>query len=448
MKRLKQLLAILLVLLTVLSVAACAQDPGVTAAPGGDDSIGGDTAPTASGDSVSATTEPIVLDIDLTQPWHKQINMSMDSDQHGAFSDVGYYYTKGGMLSFMDTANGISVLLCHNAGCEHDDDDCDAYIRMCRVMFYSGEHIYYNELIPSDPAGIHIYRRNADGTGEEKVTTLGQEYVTENTSVYVGEYLAIENAVYFTAYISQSIKHEDGSIEMKDGDMILVRLDLETGKQEELGWFADTQLRLVGCREDALLYYTLQLPTNDDIFSDEYAEQQRKMPARLQVWSGSAGGSVTLLDKPFEEFSYLKGLHDGKLLYSKEGIHETWGYDLGTGVDAVYDLEPSSVLVNENYIEDSSEVDYYEQVYSKLLDLRTGKHIASEYDDADISVRNVTDRGMIIEINYVGIPCLNDLGQLTTPRLRDILAYVSFDAIEDGLQESDLLVISDKTYEN
>ena len=53
---------------------------------------------------------------------------------------------------------------------------------------------------------------------------------------------------------------------------------------------------------------------------------------------------------------------------------------------------------------------------------------------------------MIIEINYMGIPCLNDLGQLTTPSLRDIFAYVSFDAIEDGLQESDLLVISDKTY--
>ena len=439
MKRLKQLLAILLALMIVLPVTACRQDP-VATTPADDGMIDSDPAATT-------TTKPIVLDIDLTQPWRAQTKMNLNALQYGAFSDVGYYYTKGGMLSFMDTTNGISVLLCHNAGCEHDDDDCDAYIRMCQIMFYSGEHIYYNELIPSDPAGIHIYRRNADGTGEEKVTTLGREYVTENTSVYIGEYLASENAVYFTAYISQSIKHEDGSIEMKDGDMILVRLDLKTGKQETLGWFADTQLRLIGCRDDALLYYTLQLPSNDDIFSDEYAEQQQKMPARLLVWSASAGGSVTLLDKPFKEFSYLKGLHDGKLLYSKEGFHETWGYDLGTGEDAVYDLEPGSVLVNENYIEDSSEEDEYKQVYSKLLDLRTGKHIVSEYDDADISVRNVTDRGMIIEINYKGIPCLNDLGQLTTPRLREILAYVSFDAIEDGLQRSDLMVISDKVYE-
>ena len=440
MKKLKQLFAILLVLVMALSATACRQDPDGTTATGGNNA-------TTSSDPATTTTKPIVLNIDLTQPWHKQINMSMDSDQHGAFSNVGYYcLTNGGKLSFMDTTNGVLVPLCYNAGCAHDDEDCDAYLRMCRIMFYSGDHIYYNKWTPSDPAGIHIYRRNADGTGEEKIATLGQEYAGEDISIYVGEFIACENAAYFTAYISQAIKHEDGSVEMRSRDMILVRLDLKTGKQEELGWFADTQLRLIGCRDDALLYYTLQLPSAEDIFSDDYAQQMQRMPARLLVWSASAGGSVPLLDKPFKEFSYLKGLHDGKLLYSKEGIHETWGYDLGTGEDAVYDLEPSSVLVNENYIEDSSEEDEYKQVYSKLLDLRTGKHIVSEYDDADISVRNVTDRGMIIEINYMGIPCLNDLGQLTTPSLRDIFAYVSFDAVEDGLQESDLLVSSDKTY--
>ena len=449
MKRLKQLLAILLALMMVLSVTACRQDPDVTTAPGGDDSIGGDTAPTTSGDSVSATTEPIVLDIDLTQPWRAQTKMNLNAQQYGAFSDVGYYYTAGGgRLYFMDTINGISVILCHNAGCKHEDADCEAYIPGCMIMFYGNGHIYYNKHVPYDRSGIHLFRRNPYGTAEEKIGTLGQEYADEDISIYVGEFIACENAAYFTAYISQAIKHEDGSIEMRSRDMILVRLDLKTGKQEELGWFADTQLRLIGCRDDALLYYTLQLPSAEDIFSEDYAQQMQSVPARLRVWSGSAGGSVTLLDKPLKEFSFLKGLHDGKLLYSKEGIHETWAYDLGTGEDAVYDLEPSSVLVNENYIEDSSEVDEYKQVYSKLLDLRTGKHIVSEYDDADISVRNVTDRGMIIEINYEGIPCLNDLGQLTTPRLRDIFAYVSFDAIEDGLQESDLLVISDKTYED
>ena len=54
---------------------------------------------------------------------------------------------------------------------------------------------------------------------------------------------------------------------------------------------------------------------------------------------------------------------------------------------------------------------------------------------------------MIIEINYMGIPCLDDYGQTIIPRLRDILAYVSFEAIEDGLQMTDLLVISDQTYD-
>lgn len=440
MKKLKQLFAILLVLVMALSATACGQHPVVTTPTGEDSSTGGN--------SVDATTKPIVLDIDLTQPWRAQTKMNLNTVQYGAFSDVGYYYTAGGgRLYFMDTTNGISVLLCHNAGCKHEDADCEAYIPGCMIMFCGSGHIYYNKHVPYDRSGIHLFRRNPDGTAEEKIATLGEEYAGEDISINVSEFIACENAAYFTAYVSETIKHEDGSLEVQDRDMILARLDLKTGKQQELGWFADTQLRLIGCRDDALLYYTLQLPSNDDIFSDDYAQQMQRMPARLLVWSASAGGSVPLLDKPFKEFSYLKGLHDGKLLYSKEGIHETWGYDLGTGEDAVYDLEPGSVLVNENYIEDSSEEDEYKQVYSKLLDLRTGKHIVSKYDDADISVRNVTDRGMIIEINYKGIPCLNELGQLTTPSLRDILAYVSFDAIEDGLQESDLLVISDKTYD-
>lgn len=443
MEKRKRLLALLLIPAILLALSACGKESRPT--------VPSDTttAPVESPDPSDGSnpTQPIVLDIDLTQPWRAQTKMNLNTVQYGAFSDVGYYYTAGGgRLYFMDTTNGISVILCHNAGCKHEDADCEAYIPGCMIMFYGNGHIYYNKHVPYDRSGIHLFRRNPDGTAEEKIATLGQEYAGEDISINVSEFIACENAAYFTAYVSETIKHEDGSLELRDRDMILVRLDLKTGKQEELGWFADTQLRLIGCRDDALLYYTLQLPSAEDIFSDDYAQQMQSVPARLRVWSGSAGGSVTLLDKPFKEFSYLKGLHDGKLLYSKEGIHETWAYDLGTGEDAVYDLEPSSVLVNENYIEDSSEEDEYKQVYSKLLDLRKGKHIASEYDDADISVRNVTDRGMIIEINYMGIPCLNDLGQLTTPSLRDIFAYVSFDAIEDGLQESDLLVISDKTY--
>lgn len=439
MKRLKHLLVVLLALMMVLSVAACRQDPVVTT-PTDDGTI--------DSDPVSTTTKPTVLDIDLTQPWHKQINMSMDSGQHGAFSDVGYYcLTNGGKLSFMDTANGVLVPLCYNAGCAHDDEDCDAYLRMCRIMFYSGDHIYYNKRTRSDAAGIHIYRRNADGTGEEKIAVLGQKYAGGDISLAFGEYLASEKAAYFTAYISQAIKHEDGSVEMRSRDMILVRLDLKTGEQEELGWFADTQLRLLGCRDDALLYYTLQLPFEEDIFSDDYDAQLQEMPSRLRVWSGSTGGSVTLLEKPFEEFSDLKGLHDGKLLYGKYGIHETWGYDLGTGVDAVYDLEPSSVLVNENYIVDCSESEPDEGSYPKLRDLRTGKYIVSEFDDAGISVKNVSDRGMIIEFTYYGTPYVTEMGYMATPILRTILAYVSFGAIEDGLQKSDLMVISDKVYD-
>ena len=434
----KRIVTFLMAAALLLALAGCKKDPQPTLSP-----ETGAPSVTTVPNGTTAPTGPITVDIDMSAPWQTQKKGNTNHPNEGTFSEAGYYYTVGNYLFFMDTANGISVILCHKAGCSHDERDCEAYLPNCMVLFYCNGHLYYNKLVPGDPGGIHLFRRSADGTGEEKVCALGQSYASDSISIYPSEYMVSEKAVYFTAYIMETIQHDDGTVEIRDRDMILVRLDPQTGKQQELGLFASTQLRLIGCRDDALLYYTMQLPDEKDMFSDEYAQIQARLPARLQVWSAAANASAVLLEKPFRDFSYLSGLHRGKLIYSAENGERLMAFDLVSGEDGASELSAGFVPINDRYVIDSSTHDHSSHSYDKLLDLQTGQYLASELEGADLRAKAVTDSGCVMEFVYYGTPYINDLGQTVVPRLREILAYVSFDALADGLQNADLLTIRD-----
>jgi hypothetical protein len=168
-------------------------------------------------------------------------------------------------------------------------------------------------------------------------------------------------------------------------------------------------------------------------------------PARLQVWSESAGDCVTLFEKPNKECKWILGLRGGKVYYTDDVKYYT--YEIATEIHAELDWTEYYMLVNENYLldpdgdmPDEEEV----KIYSKLIDIRTGQYVPSDYDDAVPRVLNVTDRGCVLEITYYG-ELIKESN--TLPRLRQIVAYVAFDSLEDGLQESDLLVISDEKFE-
>ena len=161
-------LSILLAAILLLSIAGCVQNPPVTTV-----TTGNDVPSSATG----TTTKPAVFDVDLSASWTAA---DIRFGGRAAFSDVGCYHLPGGKLSFMDTENGISVILCQKAGCDHADTTCEAYIPNPHMIFYSGGHIYYDKLVRSDPYSIHVFRRNADGTGEEEIAVLGQNLKLRN----------------------------------------------------------------------------------------------------------------------------------------------------------------------------------------------------------------------------------------------------------------------------
>ena len=103
MKKMKSVLCVLLAAMLMLSLTACVRNPDATTVP---------QSPTTTVPPVTSTPEGLKVDLDK--------NWTIGIASSGPFSEVGYYYFSDYFLSFMDTENGTSVILCSKAGCQHD----------------------------------------------------------------------------------------------------------------------------------------------------------------------------------------------------------------------------------------------------------------------------------------------------------------------------------------
>ena len=440
MKKYGKSLSFLLVMALLLSLAACVQNPDVTTASDGDNiTTGGNVPPTTGIDSPAATTKPIVLDIDLTDPW---TTPDMYYGDVGALTEFGYYHlTDNGLLTFTDISNGITVILCHKAGCTHAGDDleeCEAVIPACSILFHSNGYIYFDRLVKDDPNKVHLFRRKADGTAEEKIAVLGEDYISYNTSIVIGQSIAADGALYFSLSAMEDVVQDDGSIAIMERDSLLIRLDLNTGKQKEIAHFSDVFIQLFGARNDALLFYTQDTLPSEEIGKPDYYERTEKLPARLRVWSESSGGCVTLFEKPNKECVWIHGLQNDRIYYyDHEGMY---AYDLATGEFQTTELPLDAQIISENLFLGGGGI-IKDREFARFLDVRTGQYISSAFDDMQISVKNKSGIGCIMKISFIGT---FEEESSTVPVERIIYAYVPFAAMEDGLQESDLLVISDE----
>ena len=173
----KKVLCILLAAMLMLSLTACVKQP---------DGTTGDGVSTPTTTVPVGTGAPEGVKVDLNDQW------VINTDGGHRFSEAGYYYLSDYFLYFMDTENGNSVILCSKAGCQHDKAEdwdeiyaCEAFIDGCTIMFYSDGYLYFDKHERDNPNAIHLYRRNADGTGEVKLATLGEGYFTQTAEVDV-----------------------------------------------------------------------------------------------------------------------------------------------------------------------------------------------------------------------------------------------------------------------
>lgn len=314
------------------------------------------------------------------------------------------------------------------------------------MMFYSDGHIYYDEPARSDPDSIHIFRRNADGTAEESVAVLGQAYFSPQTSLYIGEYLAAEGALYFTAYLMEAVKQDDGSILLLERDAILFRLDLATGKQQEILRKRDTLIRLIGARKDALLFYTVDKLPAETIGDPGYYEEMMNKPAGFQVWDKNNDSFLVLREGTYADFTEILGLQGDKIYYYDRG-GKILTYEMASDTVSETEWEDIYEILGDRYIL-SGKADYFAKTFPQFTDCETGQIIPNDYDDAEITVQNKSTTGCVIQIEYTGEPEPAGQDSYTIPTLRRMLAYVSYDAMSDGLQEKDLLIIADEIYDD
>ncbi len=423
----KKVFCILLAAMLMLSLTACVQQPDGTTGNGAHTT----TVPVGTG-------APEGIKIDLNDGW------TVGFASSGSFSDVGYYYLSDSFLYFMDTENGNSVILCSKAGCQHDKAEdwdeifaCEAYVRSTTVFFYYDGHLYYEKFEKDNPNAIHLYRRNADGTGEEKVATLCEEFFSQTTEAQPGEYIIADGMMYYTAAINEITQPEPNNFVIQKTGELLMRLDLKTGKEKEILRLKDAYIYLQAARKDALIFQKLDsLPYEEMV--GPLGDKMDNMPTRLQIWTESSGTATTIFEKTDEQ-CWMVGVYGGKAYYvGRNEFAGRYTYDFATGEHATANLPENSKIINENYWS----VYDFEEFKTTIYDFRTGKPVSGDFADWSINFREVGEKGGIVDLDlFTGITPESVLISAA-----EIYGYVPFAAMEDGLQKEDILIISEKEY--
>ena len=358
-------------------------------------------------------------------------------DARGAFSEDGYYYTsKYGCLYFFDVSNGNSVCLCSKFNCSHDSDleggsryACDAYLGVYPFNgFFRDGRLYY---VTNDALyGPYLYRRNADGTGVQKLFPLGHDYISQDTSVEIYSYQCVGNWLFYELSLVKIASDESGGTVFTKANTLLMRMDLLTGTEELLlSVDADVSLKPRAVGSNSVIYSQLlchRVTEGED-------RQEVLKPYKIQVMrlDLNTKESKQLLEAAWGDGLSILTVKDDKLWYTM-GIGEQGAcrqYDLKTGKDTV--LFPASTLT---YINEGFGIRLDEGTgQSYLVDMKTGKDLPTEFAQDSLYVQNVSDKGVVI--------LRTQLGEGTSVKGRTYF-YYTFESLKDGLQETDGMYIS------
>ena len=428
MRKMKSILCVLLAAMLMLSLAACVQNPDATTALPSE--TGSGTATTAP----AGTNAPEGVKVDLNDGWTIGIAST------GPFSEVGYYYLSDYFLYFMDTQNGTSVILCSKAGCQHDKAEdwdeiyaCEAFIDGCTIMFYSDGYLYFDKHERDNPNAIHLYRRNADGTAEKKVATLCESYFSQTASVEIAGYLCADGILYYSAPIYRIVEESPNNFVDTRSEVLLMRLDLTTGKEKEILRLKNAYIMPLAAREDALIFHRLDaLPQNE---MKDY-EKRKNLPSLLQVWTENNGTAATIFESTYEKCSLI-GMYGDKFYYSGRNEYAgIYAYDFGTGEHISTNLPENARILNENYWSVSGELS------TTIYDFRTGEPVHGDFDDWRINYYEIGELGFNAMLRL----CTGKTEKGEFIVEKKIEGYIPFSAMEDGLQKEDILIIYEEEY--
>ena len=118
------------------------------------------------------------------------------------FSDKGFYYVNGKNIWFYDMESGKKSVLCNKANCEHNSEECNAYIYdIAAYMLYYDDNIYvsYADVEITNKDGDSLYSGyigldciSADGSKRKNI------YSADNGSV--SSMKIIDGILYYTTF--------------------------------------------------------------------------------------------------------------------------------------------------------------------------------------------------------------------------------------------------------
>ena len=409
MKLKKKLVAVMLIFL-FLFAAGCNNNPAISM-----------------GDPTQNTQKPTNAQAEIGK-----MDWVWASNDNGAFSDVGYYYlTSEGFLYFLDTENGLSVCLCGKVGCLHDKEEDPFKREECEgklsgagsitPVFYWDEGLFYVE---ADAYGTHLYRRNADGSGMTKVSTLGSQYTKEQKSVELFSFAIADGSLYYDAEVDSVVQDETGAGVVQRELCYIGRVNLQTGKDETLFSDANNYLMLCAAASDAALILSKGRP---DLPVDDpgYAEALLNESAELLFWNGTVGEPVEVFQKTIRQCANITLVADGYVFYkssAKESI-ATYRYDLRTGAEEK--ISDSAIRhINGRYALRMDNAGIW-----KVYDLQAKAFLTNDFSEDSLAIGTVSEDGFIL---------LRGIREGNSIKER-IYCYVTLMALEDGLQEADLM---------
>ena len=428
----RRVFSFLLAAVMLLSLCACHVEPPVGSTATAPSDIG-TTAPT---DGV--TTAPPV-DVDITLKTDGWVNMENFDGQRNAFAFGGYYHCAqmgSHILAFTDISNGTTVVLCSKPGCKHHEETsnsnkekCDAYLGSAVFLLHAhGDKVYYN----SDDdgyGGVDLYSRNADGTGKQKIAELGEEYVTAKSSITIVYYLPVGDKLYYKIDVNETVLGEDDIYYREDNKQVLMCYDLNAGKEILIGEFTDEASHMIAAREDQLLFYTVGKNDPDASGGSMDREDRYKLPVCLKVWDENAKQIDVVFEKTAKECSGDGFVIGSKYYYNGTALDEdgqefsSWfAYDLAT--EAVEISELTTCPLDGRFL-------LYE---SSIYDAQEKVSLPNDFSSQGLRALDQSDEGFILEKVY---------WKENTGSWKEadyiVYAYVTYDALADGLQSADCL---------
>ena len=422
MKIIRKAFTLFFVLTLCLSLFACRESPAVTTA--------GTNPPentTASG------TQADTVDIETLRTGNWNTCIKGVDWNYFIYAEGGFYYQNNGFLHFFDPNSRIDVTLCQKAGCPHEKGDprkdwkyCEASINMNAILCYEGGYLYYDK----EDHGQHLYRRDPDGTAETYIATLWKDHAGQFHDIQVQNYLLSDGFLYYTISVSGGELDTEGTLVVEELYQALLRMDLATGKEEELLRVTGTNLGLIAAKKDAVLYTTMEYKHISEVPNgQDRLEAMFNTPKHVLLWTEEANTSQEILCKLYREFPGADSFEYGKVTVRSLDTYYT--YDLITGEYQLLPLSEGTKLNGQYRLRSDG---------SAIYDVQTGEDLPNEFVEkcpaefvkVDFRCVTTSDNGIIMERQYYA-----DDGSQWLQIAKSYTFYVSFDSLADGLQIAD-----------